>query len=147
MKISDFLSLAHVMVDVRAPHKLQLLQELAQKAASSLALPAEQIASALRKREELGSTGTGGGIAIPHARIQGVVKPFGILAKLKQPMDFDAIDDQPVDLVFVLLLPAAVEGDQLGALASVARRMRTPQDVVRMRKAKSPAELYAAISD
>ena len=73
---------------------------------SALDLPADEIAAALLAREDLGSTGTGGGIAIPHARIEAVTKPFGILAKLKQPIDFDAIDGRPVDLVFVLLVPA-----------------------------------------
>ncbi|MGC2781804.1 MAG: PTS sugar transporter subunit IIA [Bradyrhizobium sp.] len=147
MTISDFLSPNDVMVDVRAPDKRQLLRELARKAAVALDLPAYQIAAELLKREELGSTGTGGGIAIPHARMQGVTKPFGILAKLRQPIDFDAIDGHPVDLVFVLLLPADPKGEQLGALACVARKLREPAAVVRMREAKDPAGLYAAISE
>jgi PTS system nitrogen regulatory IIA component len=145
MKISDFLSPADVMVDVHASHKRQLLQELAQKAASALNLPADHIASALLKREELGSTGTGGGIAIPHARIQAVMKPFGILVKLRHPIDFDAIDGQPVDLVFVLLLPMTAKGDQLGALASIARRLRASEIIVQLRRAKNASELYSAI--
>jgi PTS system nitrogen regulatory IIA component len=87
----------------------------------------------------------GGGVAIPHARLQDLKKPFGIFVRLRREMDFGAIDSRPVDLVFLLLLPAA-EGDQLNALASVARKLRTPEDLVRMRNARSQAELYAAIA-
>jgi PTS system nitrogen regulatory IIA component len=145
MKISDFLSQADVMVDVRASDKRQLLHELARKAASALDLPADAIASALFKREELGSTGTGGGIAIPHARMQALVKPFGILVKLRQPIDFDAIDGQPVDLIFVLLLPATAEGGQLGALASVARKLRASDSLVQLRGAENASELYSSM--
>jgi PTS system nitrogen regulatory IIA component len=146
MIISDFLSPADVLVGVRAPQKRQLLKELAQKIAQTAALSPELINSALLKREDLGSTGTGGGIAIPHARIVGLEKPRGLLARLKQPIDFDSIDGEPVDVVFVLLLPATVEAGHLNALASVARRLRTPEEVARMRDARTPAELYAAIA-
>jgi PTS system nitrogen regulatory IIA component len=145
MKISDFLSPADVVVDVRASNKHQLLQELARKAAVALNLPADRVAFELLKREELGSTGTGGGIAIPHARIQAVMKPFGILARLRQPIDFDAIDGQPVDLVFVLLLPTTAEADQLGALACIARSLRASEILVQSRQAKNASELYSAI--
>jgi PTS system nitrogen regulatory IIA component len=146
MKISDFLSPANVMVDVRAPHKRQLLLDLARATASSLNLPADAIASELLKREELGSTGTGNGIAIPHARVASVSKPFGLLARLKQPIDFDAIDARPVDIVFVLLMPAASDNGQIGALASVARKLRESESLVQLRRAKNAAELYAAIT-
>jgi PTS system nitrogen regulatory IIA component len=145
MKISDFLAPADVATDIRASDKRQLLLGLAQKCALALKLPADMIASELLKREELGSTGMGSGVAIPHARIQAIAKPFGIVAKLKQPIDFDAIDGQSVDLVFVLLFPASPDGDQLGALAAVARKLRTPPAVARMRQAKGSNELYAAL--
>lgn len=147
MKISDFLSPADVMIDVRAADKRKLLSELARKVASILELSADDIAAELLKREDLGTTGTGGGVAIPHARIKALLKPFGMLARLKQPIDFDAIDGRPVDLVFVLLVPAAAEGEHLGALAAVARKLRAPSDVARMRQAKDPAELYSAIAE
>jgi PTS system nitrogen regulatory IIA component len=145
MTISDFLSQPNVVVDIRASDKRMLMRELAQKAATALDLPLDLIASELLKREELGSTGIGNGIAIPHARIQAITKPFGIAAKLKLPIDFDAIDGKSVDLVFVLLLPASPDGDQLGALASVARKLRTPPALARMRQAKRSDELCAAI--
>jgi PTS system nitrogen regulatory IIA component len=145
MKISDFLSPADVMVDIRAADKRQLLQELARNAAARLNLSADLIATELLKREELGSTGTGGGIAIPHARIKAVMKPFGVLARLSEPIDFDAIDEQPVDLIFVLLLPTTADGDQLDALSSIARRLRVSEILVQLRGAKNAAELYSTI--
>ena len=106
----------------------------------------DDIVSELLKREGLGSTGMGNGVAIPHARFQKIEKPFGIIAKLKQPIDFDAIDGQPVDIVFILLLPTASEGEQLGALACVARKLRAADDLVLLRRAKNAPELYAALT-
>ncbi|HTB00664.1 MAG TPA: PTS sugar transporter subunit IIA [Bradyrhizobium sp.] len=144
MKISDLLSPADVMIDVRASNKRQLLQELSAKAAGSAGLAADLVASALSKREELGSTGIGKGVAIPHARLKELQRPVGLLAKLKQGIEFDAIDGQRVDIVFVLLLPAAAENDALGALASVARILRSPENLARLRAAKDGSELFAA---
>jgi PTS system nitrogen regulatory IIA component len=145
MNISDLLSPADVMIDVRASNKQRLLQELAAKAAGKLGLPVNQVAPYLLKREELGSTGIGRGVAIPHARLPNLQKPFGLLAKLKQPMEFDAIDGQSVDIVFVLLLPAVADDKQIGALALVARTLRPPENLIRLRGAKNTAELYSAV--
>jgi PTS system nitrogen regulatory IIA component len=147
MKISNLLSPADVMIDVRAPNKRLLLQELAARAASSLGLGVDQVAPYLLKREELGSTGIGGGVAIPHARLPDLQRPYGLLAKLKQPMEFDAIDAQAVDIVFLLLLPTTAENGQLGALALVARSLRPSEALVRLRSAKDASELYSAMSD
>ena len=144
MKISDLLSPNDVMIDVRASNKRQLLQELAAKAADSMGLSVDRVAPDLLKREELGSTGIGRGVAIPHARLPDLQRPYGLFAKLKQGIDFDAIDGQPVDIVFVLLLPAAAENDALGALASVARILRSPENLARLRAAKDAIELFAA---
>ena len=146
MNISDLLSPTDVLIDVRASNKGPLLQELAAKAAASLGLPADQVTSYLLKREDLGSTGIGQGIAIPHARLPDLKRPYGLLAKLKQGIEFDAIDGQAVDVVFVLLLPAAVESEALAALALVARTLRSPDTLARLRAAKNPAELYAAMA-
>jgi len=146
MKISDLLSPADVLIDVRTSSKRSLLEQLAANAAASLGLPVEQVTSHLLKREELGSTGTGNGIAIPHARLPGLKRPHGLLAKLKQGIEFEAIDGRPVDVVFVLLLPAAVENEALTALALVARTLRSPDTLVRLRGAKNPAELHAALT-
>ena len=146
MKISDFLAQAETLLNIRASDKETLLEQLAQKAAGKVKLRDDEILSALLKRETLGSTGMGNGVAIPHARFPGIEKPFGMVARLKPPIDFDAIDGQPVDVVFLLLLPAASEGEQLGALACVARKLRTSDDLVRLRRAKSAPELYAALT-
>ena len=145
MKISDLLSPADVLIDVRASNKRLLLQEFAAKAADSLGLRVDQIAPFLLKREELGSTGIGSGVALPHARLPDLQRPFGLLAKLKQPIEFDAIDGQAVDIVFVLLLRAAAENEQLGALALVARTLRPSENLARLRGAKNSSELYSAI--
>jgi PTS system nitrogen regulatory IIA component len=146
MKIPDLLSPADVMIDVRTPNKSALLRELADKAASSLKLRVDQVAPLLLKREELGSTGIGRGVAIPHARLPELDRPFGLLAKLKQPMEFDAIDGQAVDLVFLLLLSAAAENGQLGALALVARTLRPSEVLARLRRARTVTEIYSAVA-
>jgi PTS system nitrogen regulatory IIA component len=146
MRISDLLSPADVMIDVRTSKKRLLLQELAAKAAVSLGLPVDQVASCLLKREELGSTGIGRGVAIPHSRLPELKRPYGLLAKLKSPIEFDAIDGQAVDIVFVLLLPAAAENEALGALALVARALRAPDTLARLRDARNSTEFYSTIA-
>ena len=146
MKIADLLSPTNVMIDVRGSNKRLLLQEFAAKAAAGLGLPADQVASYLLKREELGSTGIGKGVAIPHARLRELQRPFGLLAKLRSPIEFDAIDSQAVDIVFVLLLPAAAETEALAALALVARSLRAPETLARLRAAGNASELYSAIA-
>jgi PTS system nitrogen regulatory IIA component len=146
MKISGLLSPTDVMIDVRAANKRLLLQEFAAKAAPGLGLPVGGIASCLLKREELGSTGIGRGVAIPHARLPDLQRPFGLLARMKQPVEFDAIDRQKVDIVFALLLPAAVENEALAALALVARTLRAPENLARLRAAKNTSELFAAVA-
>ena len=146
MHIKEFLSPADTNVEVRAPDKTRLLQELSRQAAASVDLPPEQISAEILKREALGSTGTGGGVAIPHARIQGLTKAFGIFARLNKPMDFAAIDGRPVDLVFLLLLPANPVGEQLKALAAVARKLRDPACLRELRSAGGSAALYDAMT-
>jgi nitrogen PTS system EIIA component len=146
MDIKEFLALSDTLIDVRASDKMRLLQELTRRAATILDLPAERISTEILKREELGSTGTGGGVAIPHARIQGLNRSFGILARLNKPIDFEAIDGRPVDLVFLLLLPSNPVGEQLKALASVARKFRDAACLRDLRSASSSAGLYGAMT-
>jgi PTS system nitrogen regulatory IIA component len=146
MKIKDFLSSSDVMIDVRASDKVSLLQELAARAASALDLPANTVATEIEKRDELGSTGIGGGACIPHARFRELKKPFGLLVRLKSAIEFDAIDDQPVDIVFLLLLPASSQLDQLHALAGVARKLRDPETLRKLREATTAAELYKTVT-
>jgi nitrogen PTS system EIIA component len=158
MEISDFLPPECAIASVRAPDKMRLLRDLAQQAAAMLALPADEVAAALLKREELGSTGTGGGVAIPHARLPSVERPFGLLARLDRAIAFDAIDGRKVDIVFLLLLPATVPKERgkvhpgeprrehLNALACAARALRDPDVVANIRRAGDNAALYRAVT-
>ena len=146
MKIADFLSPSDVMIDVAAADKQKLLSVLARKAGSNLdVLPAHVLAE-LQKREELGSTGVGGGVALPHARFHQVGKPTGMLARLRKPIDFDAVDGEPVDLVFLLLLPEAPDGEQLGALALISRKLRKPEVTAALREAGDGAQMYRTLA-
>ena len=146
MKISDFLAPANVQVDVRAPDKARLLGELAREAAGSVGLTADAILSALAQREALGSTGLGGGVAIPHARFAELKRPFGALARLRKPIAFEAIDGQPVHIVFLLLLPAEKSGEQLNALATVARKLRDRKQLTLLEQAGDASALYAVMT-
>ena len=146
MEIKDFLAATRVALDIQAADKKSLLNLLAGRAATALNISADVIATALEKREELGSTGFGGGVAIPHARLGEIEQPFSILARLSKPIDFDAIDGQPVDLVCLLLLPISSQPGRLNALAAVARKLRDPELARKLRKATNKAELYRAIT-
>jgi len=145
MDIKKFLAPSDVFIGIRGSNKTQVLENLCRRAASTLKVDANKITADILKREELGSTGVGGGVAIPHARIAEVKRPFGLLARLKSVIEFDAIDSQPVDLVFLLLLPTALAGEQLNALALVARRLRDADTVRNARRATDPSGLYAAV--
>jgi PTS system nitrogen regulatory IIA component len=142
MDIRAFLSQNDVMVDVRASDKVQLLNDLSTRAAQEVALDSALILAEILKREELGSTGLGSGVAIPHARIPGLNKPFGVLVRLRRALEFAAIDGQPVDLVFLLLLPNSSGGEQLNALAAVARQLRNSTIATMLRKARDGLEVY-----
>ena len=146
MQISEFLSVDDCLVDVRATDKDALLRELARRAAVAAGLDAATVICEIEKREQLGSTGMGGGIAVPHARIAGLARPGGVLAKLRRGIDFAAIDGKPVDLVFLLLLPAATQGESLPALAAVARRLRDASTAARLREAADRAETYRVMT-
>jgi PTS system nitrogen regulatory IIA component len=145
MDIRQFLAPSEVIANVAAADKTRLLNELCLRAAQALKLDASRISGEIFKREELGSTGVGAGIAIPHARIANVERPFGLLARLRRPIDFQAIDAQPVDIVFLLLLPATPVGEQLTALAAVARKLRDPATVRNLRRASDSAALFEAM--
>lgn len=147
VKISDFLSLTQVMLDVRASNKAHLLQQLAAQAAAVLGLDANEVSEQLAKREELGSTGVGNGVALPHARLDGLKAPFGLLARLRQPIDFAAIDELPVDIVFLLLLPDAAEDTQLNALACVARALREQTVLQRIRGVGDRDTVFRALTE
>lgn len=145
-KISSFLAPNDVLLDIRAPDKISLLHDLATRASLSAGLPSDVILTELLKREQLGSTGMGGGVAIPHARYIGLKKPFGLVARLKPAVDFDAIDNHPVDLVFLLLVPSAADGDHLNMLAAVSRRMRSREITQKLRSLQDPEIFYRLIT-
>jgi nitrogen PTS system EIIA component len=146
MKIEDFLSPADVIVGQPALEKGQLLKALSQRVAASVRLTPGKITDALLKREKLGSTGVGNGIAIPHARLSDVQRPVGILALLKKPIAFEAVDGGPVDIVFLLLAPPVPAADQLNALACIARTLRDPAVLSDLRLATDSAEAFRAIT-
>jgi nitrogen PTS system EIIA component len=146
MKVSDFLSAADVTIDAAFADKRKLLEELARRAAPRVDLDPLLIFAELEKREELGSTGMGDGVAIPHARFHQLRQPFGMLVRLKKPIEFDAVDGKPVDTVALLLLPDARQGEQLGALACIARKLRDPLVMKALRKARDGADIYRSLT-
>jgi PTS system nitrogen regulatory IIA component len=147
MTIEQFLQPANVVVDLRASDKKAVLQELAGRAASELHGDTQALLQALHEREALGSTGMGDGIAIPHIRLDGIDRPFGILVRLKRPIEFAAVDGRPVDVLFLLVLPREAKGGgQLNALACVARRLRDEATVKAIRQASDAEAAYHAIA-
>ena len=147
MGISAFLSPSDTLIDLRASDKTRLLQELSRRAADSLELPPERIVAEILKREELGSTGTGGGIAIPHGRLAGLDKPLGLFARLAHPVDFDSIDERPVDIVFLLVAPEGAGADHLKALARVSRLLRDRATCEKLRGSDTADALYAVLTE
>jgi nitrogen PTS system EIIA component len=153
MNIRDFLSVKDVAIDVVVSDKQKLLLELASKAGARLRLAPRHILAELSKREELGSTGVGDGVAIPHARFSEIEKTFGMFFRLRKPIDFDALDGKPIDLVFLLLLPEGKaslpegsKGEQLSALACVARKLRSPAVTATLRKSANATEISRVLA-
>ena len=146
MNIQDFLSPSDVTIDVAVADKQKLLFKLASTAGARLRLPPDHILAELTKREELGSTGVGDGVAIPHARFPEIDKTFGMLFRLRQPIDFDALDGKPIDVVFLLLLPEGAKGEQLNALACVARKLRSRTATAALRNARDTAEIFRILA-
>jgi PTS system nitrogen regulatory IIA component len=143
MEIRDFIAPEGAIHGLGARDKRQTLEELSRRAAAALGLDSAAILAPLLAREELGSTGVGRGIAIPHARIPGLTRPFGLLARLARAIDFAAIDERPVDLVCLLLTPASAAAAHLPALACLSRRLREPGVAERLRSARDQTGLYA----
>jgi PTS system nitrogen regulatory IIA component len=141
--LSDLLSLQAVQAAIVVPNKKALFQQLAATASKLVNAEARVIVDRLVERERLGSTGFGGGIAIPHGKIEGLDRVVGLFARLANPIDFAAIDDLPVDLVFLLLSPVDAGVEHLKALARVSRRMRDKGFVAKLRGAGSEDALYA----
>jgi PTS system nitrogen regulatory IIA component len=142
--LDELIPETHVFHRVRAADKPALLAELGRRAGGVLGLPPAAITAALAAREALGSTGTGHGLAVPHARLDTITVTTAFLARLDRPIGFDAVDGEPVDLVCLLLAPAS-GGGHLQALALVSRRLRERSVAEAMRQAGSAAELRAAL--
>jgi PTS system nitrogen regulatory IIA component len=147
MHLSDFISPDSVLASLRAKSKKQLLQELSSRAARRTGLPERVIFDVLLQRERLGSTGLGQGIAIPHGKIPGLKGIVGIFVRLAEPIDFEAVDGEPVDLVFLLLAPEGAGADHLKALARISRLLREGSAVEKLRASRDAAALYAVLTE
>jgi PTS system nitrogen regulatory IIA component len=145
MDLADLLDTGRIVLGVRAKDKEQLLRDLAVRAGAFCGVDPQSIFSALQAREALGSTGLGEGFALPHARIEGLDHLFGMFLRLGRPIPYDAIDDQPVDLVFLLLVPATAGSEHLAVLAAICRRLREPGCAASLRKATDPAAVQALL--
>ena len=146
MDLSDILQASDVLPAVQASSKRQVLQALAAHAAEATGLDARLIFDVLLQRERLGSTALGGGIAIPHGRFPQIDRVRGFFARLASPVDFDALDHQPVDIVFMLMAPEAAGADHLKALARVSRVLRDRPLVEKLRATREPNTLYALLT-
>ncbi len=147
MEFAELLNPEAVSAALKASSKKQALQELAHLAADLTGLKERLIFDTLLERERLGTTGVGRGIAIPHGKLAELDRLHGLFARLEQPIDFDAIDDQPVDLIFLLLAPESAGADHLKALARISRLLRDPAVCEKLRNAENPDALYALLSE
>jgi nitrogen PTS system EIIA component len=147
MPLLDFLDPRAVLPALRVNGKKQALQELASQAARLTGLTDSAIYEALLQRERLGSTGIGEGIAIPHGKLPSLTRIFGLVARLDKPVDFEALDGQPVDVLFLLLAPEGAGADHLKALARVARVLREPGLIERVRATRDATALYAIMTE
>ena len=147
MEITDILTKKGVIAHLKTGSKKQTLQELAHHAADIAGLDERMIFDALLERERLGTTGVGLGIAIPHAKLPNIDRLYALFARLDHPVEFDAIDEQPVDLMFLLLAPESAGADHLKALARVSRLLRNQTVCEKLRGADSADAIYALLSD
>jgi nitrogen PTS system EIIA component len=147
MALADLIAQNAVLPALKANSKKQLLQEMSAKAAALTGLPEREIFDVILQRERLGSTGVGNGIAIPHGKMPHLDHIVGVFARLEQPVNFEALDDEPVDLVVLLLAPEGAGADHLKALSRIARVMRDGDLVEKMRATDDAASLYAFLSD
>ncbi|KKB11509.1 nitrogen regulatory protein [Devosia geojensis] len=146
MELADILAERSVLVCTDALSKRELFELLAQTAAKASGFEPDIILTALEDREALGSTGLGNGIAIPHGKVPGLPGVTAVFARLDHPIDFEAMDDRPVDLVMMLLAPTGAGADHLKALSRVARLLRTESIVEDLRRSRDPARIHAILS-
>jgi PTS system nitrogen regulatory IIA component len=147
MNLGDLLSPEGVIPSLKAKSKKQALQELSHRAAELTGLPAREIFDTLLQRERLGSTGLGRGIAIPHVKFRELKSIVCLFARLDEPIEFDSLDGEPVDLIFLLLAPEHASGDHLKALARISRLLREPSSIERLRASKDSAAIYAVLTE
>ncbi|MBW7836821.1 MAG: PTS IIA-like nitrogen regulatory protein PtsN [Sphingomonadales bacterium] len=147
MEIADLVSLNAVIPKLKASSKKQALQELSSHAAKFVGHPAHQIFDVLRGREQLGTTGIGQGVAIPHGKIAGLDRIYGFFARLAAPIDFESLDGQPVDLIFMLLAPETAGADHLKALARVSRLLRDQRVCDKIRGSNNADAIYALLTE
>jgi PTS system nitrogen regulatory IIA component len=147
MDIADFLTPDRIALDVKPRDKTQFIAETARLFGCLVpGVQAVAVETALRARERLGSTGLGGGFALPHARIEGLDDYAGLFVRLAKPIDFDAIDGKPIDLAFVLLIPFETKTPHVGALAAISRKFRDAALAAKLRKIGTPAAAYEALT-
>lgn len=142
MEIEDILKENCVVTSLKATSKKQALQELAARAARITGIEEREIFDVLLERERLGTTGVGSGIAIPHGKLKQLDTLFGCFARLDEPVDFDAVDNQPVDLIFLLLAPESAGADHLKALARISRVLRNNASCDKLRSAQTASAIY-----
>lgn len=147
MDISQCITPDGVVLGLEVSSKDELVRFLAQETARRLGLQNNVVLTALQKREALGSTGIGAGIGLPHAPVEGVEKPFGLFVRLAKAIDFEAIDEEPVDLVCVVLTPPGASQSHLTLLSRIARQLRSNETVVAIRNAKTTAAVHAALTE
>jgi len=147
MELTDLVSPEAVLCGVKASSKKQALQEIALRATDAYGLDTRSVLEGLVAREKLGSTAMGNGVAIPHARIEGLGQIVGLFARLERPVDFEAADGQGVDLIFTLLAPQEAGSDHLRALAKVSRLMRNPSVRTKLRETDGTDALYALVTE
>ena len=147
MDLADLIAPEAVFPALKAKTKKQALQELAQRAAKLTGVDAREILDTLLQRERLGSTGVGRGIAIPHGRVPALHKIVTMFARLDEAINFEALDDEPVDLVFLLLAPEHAGADHLKALARISRLLREPSSIEKLRASKDRAAIYSVLTE
>ncbi|MDR3499806.1 MAG: PTS IIA-like nitrogen regulatory protein PtsN [Parvibaculum sp.] len=147
MELEDLVSPEGVVAHLKVTSKKQALQELSARAAELTGISERTIFETLLERERLGSTGVGQGIAIPHGKLAQLTRLYGLFAQLDTPVDFESVDDQPVDLVFLLLAPETAGADHLKALARISRLLRNPAVVEKLRASDDPAALFAILTE
>jgi len=147
MEIADLLKPDHVVARLKATSKKQAFQDLARHAAAITGQTERVIFDVLMERERLGTTGVGNGIAIPHGKLGSLDRLYGLLARLENPIDFDSIDNRPVDLIFLLLAPESAGADHLKALARISRLLRDKTACEKLRGTEDAEALYALLVD